>query len=314
MFEGFGMKDGPSLLGRKNRRQDMGPGYEASETNRLWKPARLAKVWKPLRVEGRVQPYQDFPGISMTLPAFSRRAGDALKDFLKPNGELLPLISDRGEYYFYNITTVIDALDVAKSKCTFWCDPPTTAVDIDYFAFHKRKLVGASIFRIIEMPIYTIVTQAFVERVNELGLNGFHFIKIWPFPPRTHWRDAAKRKDRTRKIAERGLKQHTLVVVLPLAGKKPSPAERKRIKRLEDDLDAQLAIRSLTAPFFGIYEGSDNLNNEFRLFASCPDVKKLVQKLRPWLEALDWGRRVRIVMRFGEMYDEDSKEETVEIR
>ncbi len=188
LFEGFALESAPSVLGRDSLDDDITPGFESSETVREWHPVYLAKLWTPPKVKGGVAPYQDFPGIDMVLPAFSRRACDVLKDFLEPNGELLPLDSKIGEYYFYNVTTVVDALDLAKSKCDFWCDPPTTAVEIDYFAFHEERLFGTSIFRIVELPIYTIVTKAFVNRVHDGGLHGFQFDKIWPFPEGVNWR------------------------------------------------------------------------------------------------------------------------------
>ena len=164
------MEEAPSVLGRGSLDEDITPGFDASETVREWHPVRLAALWEPPKVAGRVAPFQDFPGIDMVMPAFSRRACDALRDFLEPNGELLRLDSDRGEYYFYNITTVIDAIDLARSRCDFWCDPPTTATDIKYFAFHEERLVGTSIFRIVELPMYTIVTGAFVDRVHDCQL------------------------------------------------------------------------------------------------------------------------------------------------
>ena len=313
LFEGFGMSTSPSVLGRRNLREDISPGFGADENTRVWRVPRLAKLWQPPKVVGRVQAYQDFPGLGMTLPAFSQRACAALTDFLLPNGELLPLKSAQGEYYFYNITTVIDALDVNKSDCTFWCDPPTTAVDIDFFVFKKNMLKGASIFRIVEMPVFTLVTSSFVNRVYEAGLNGFHFIKIWPFPKGVNWRKESNRKEKMKRAATRSLKQNTVVVILPLTAAKPNASEKKKIKLLENDLDAQLAISHLAAPFFGQYEGSDNVDKEFRLFISCPDANKLLEKLSPWLNTLNWRRTVYVMKRFGEMHDESAAEEIIEL-
>jgi hypothetical protein len=253
-----------------------------------------------------VPPYNDFPGVSGTLPAFSKRACDALMDLLKPNGELLPLEYERGEYFFYNVTTVIDALDISKSKCRFWCDPPTTAAGISYFAFHEEKLARAPIFRIIEKPIYTLVTNEFVDRVSECGLNGFEFNKIWPLPKGTDWRIYNRKKKNAKpKISP---SKHTLLVILELSGQKPSAAEKKAIARIEDDLDAQLEMRSLNARYFGRYEGSDTVEDQFRIFICCPDVDALVNKLKPWLENLDWSGQTRVIKRYGEMRNSSAKE------
>jgi hypothetical protein len=232
LFEGFAMESAPSVLGRGGLRDDMRPGFEASESVREWRPVRLARLWKPPTVKGRVAPYQDFPGIDMVLPAFSRRACDALREFLEPNGELLLLNSTNGEYYFYNITTVLDVLDLARSRCDFWCDPPTTAVDIDYFAFHEEGLVGNSIFRVLELPIYAFVTDAFRDRVFDSGLHGFHFEKVWPYPPGVDWRLEAKKRG----ADVRHLRQHTIVIFLAFAGAEPSTDDSVRFASFADEL------------------------------------------------------------------------------
>lgn len=308
LFEGFAIVSAPSMLGRRNIEADITPGFRTSKEQRTWKVPRLSKVWKPPKVVGRVQPYQDFPGVDMILPAFSRRACDALRDFLEPNGELLPLESEVGEYYYYNITTVVDALDIKKSKCKFWCDPPTTAVSIDYFAFHEKKLAGRSVFRIIERPIMTIVTDQFVKRVHEAGLNGFQFNKIWPFPPGVNWeRQAVKQRRKTLKAQK--FRDNTLVIMLSLAGAKPKAKEKKYIKSLEDDLNAQLTVTTLDAPYFGSYEGSDIVDGEFRMFLTCPDADALERKLLPWLQAIDWPTEIYVMRRYGDMDDPDVPEE-----
>ena len=314
-FEGFAMEDAPSLLGRASLDDDLSPGFEITPTTRLWQVPRLAKLWKPLRVKGRVQPYQDFPGVNLVYPAFSKRACDALRDMLEPNGELLPLNSDCGEYYFYNIATVIDALDVANSKCFFFSERPSLAVRIDSFAFHEEKLAGGTIFRIVEWPIKTIVSNHFVDRVRDCGLNGFNFRKIWPLPKGVNWRLEDKRvkvaKPEHRDVL--ALKQQTVVLQLLLTGQKPNTAEKSHIKRIEDDLDAQLAVKSLDEPFFGVYEGSDIANGEFRVFLCCPDANRLVQKLDPWLRRIGWKSGLRVFKRFGDLRDVNAPEEAFEL-
>ncbi len=55
------------------------------------------------------------------------------------------------------------------------------------------------------------------------------------------------------------------------------------------------------------------VDGEARLFLSCPDADALVDKLWPWIEALDWPREIHVVKRAGDMYDEDAPEEVVEL-
>jgi hypothetical protein len=312
MFEGFGLVDEPSKLGRNSLREDMSPGFGASGLGREFKPARLSKLWTRPKVKGRVAPFQDFPGISLVLPAFSARACDALRSVLELNGELLPLESEVGEYYFYNITTFSNALDTDRSEGS-WCPRPTRAMSFTYFEFDRKKLSGLSIFRIYECPVMTIVTDGFVRMVYEAGLNGFRFRKIWPLPPGTNWQLEAKKKDQKQRTITQKLKKQTLVVILPLNAKKPSAVQKKKIKRLEDELDAQLVVTGLDAPYFGSYEGSDTVDNEFRIFISCPDVEALVRKLSLWLNSLNWEAPVHLMKRFGEMRDADAREELIAI-
>jgi hypothetical protein len=87
----------------------------------------------------------------------------------------------------FNITRIVDALDVDRSVCSFWCDPPTTAVDIEHFAFHTDALAGLSIFRLAHHVVRTVVSDEFVRRVEEHALLGFQFKKLWPLPEGTNW-------------------------------------------------------------------------------------------------------------------------------
>src|SRR2546427_8710208 len=74
-----------------------------------FKPRALLATWKPVKVQGRVRKFNDYPALGV-VPAFSDRAVNALRDFLEPNGELLPLDSDLGTYFAYNLLTTVDVL------------------------------------------------------------------------------------------------------------------------------------------------------------------------------------------------------------
>ena len=246
----------------------------------------------------------------MIFPAFSRRACDALRDLLEPNGELLPLDSKAGEYYFYNITTVIDALDLEKSRCAFWCDTPTTAVDIEFFAFHEERLSGTAIFRIIEQPIYTLVTKMFIDRVGDCELNGFHFEKVWPFPEGVNWRLEARQLQRSN---PHHLKRQSVLIQLMLSGRGPKPDELARFAALGDETDALLALDSLDSPYFGRYEGHEIARGEIRMFLSCPTAEALAAKLLPLLGRLNWKGKIFLTKRDGEVQDVEAKGVTHEV-
>jgi hypothetical protein len=316
IFEGFAFEippyKSPSLLGRETLEDDIEPGFGISNTERMWSPPRLKGKWHSPRVVGRVVPFNDYPCANTTYPVFSRRACESLREFLLPNGELLPVKSERGEFYFYNLTTVVDTLDVERSRCNFWPSRPMTAFSVEHFEFHASRLKGLSIFRIIDWPQVTLVSREFVDRVHDQGLNGFRFRKVWPLAQGENWR-MQDRGSVERKTAK-SLAQHTLVIIFRLAGRKPARAESKLIKQIEDELDAQLVIQYHNARFFGSYDGIDTVEGEIRLFVMCPDVDALVQKLLPWLRNLDWPRNVYLMKRYGEMYDEAAKEELIELK
>ncbi len=179
-FEGFGFVRGESIRGKGRLTWDFGPDPDDIRTKgRAWTVTLLAPIWTPQPVAGRVDPREDYPCVNLTIPAFSRRAVDALRAFLEPNGELLPLISRVGEYYVYNVTTVADILDHEKSDIEW---PPATRViarQIRRYECIPEKMAGLSIFRLVEEPHLTFVHQVFVDRVRQHGLQGFHFTRLW---------------------------------------------------------------------------------------------------------------------------------------
>jgi hypothetical protein len=178
-FEGFGFVRGESIRDRGRLTWDFSPD-DLQTKGRAWTITRMASIWTPQPVAGRVDPREDYPCVNLTIPAFSRRAVDALCDLLEPNGELLPLVSSVGEYYAYNITTVADILDHEKSDIEW---PPANRViarQIRHYECIPEKLAGLSIFRIVEQPHWTFVHQVFVDQVRQHRLNGFDFIRLYP--------------------------------------------------------------------------------------------------------------------------------------
>jgi hypothetical protein len=82
---------------------------------------------------------------------------------------------------------------------------------------------------------------------------------------------------------------------------------------MEEELDSQLAVAALDAPYFGSYEGHDIVEREYRMFLSCPDADALAKKLLPWLKKLHWPGKSHVLKRYGEMYNDKAKEKRVEI-
>src|SRR5260370_19682769 len=109
-YEGFGFISAQSLRNKARLSFDFDPDDIATK-GRAWTVTPMGTIWRPQPVEGRVYAFNDYPCVNLTIPAFSRRAVDVLRDLLEPNGELLPLVSSVGEYYAFNTTKVADILD-----------------------------------------------------------------------------------------------------------------------------------------------------------------------------------------------------------
>jgi hypothetical protein len=199
-YEGFGWGDRTkSLTGTHDATGDFVPIKVDGRPH----ARRLREVWRPKIVVGNVPSWNDYPTVGFTVPAFSRRAVDALRDLLEPNGELLPLISDAGEYYAYNITVFADVLDVEHSEIVWGLDYKFIS-SITRHEFHADRLNGLSIFSLPQMVLSYYVTNEFVERIREHRLNGFDVPKVWPLPPGADWWELSLTQNaaRQKKVAE----------------------------------------------------------------------------------------------------------------
>lgn len=146
----------------------------------------LKSEWRPLEImavdtDEELAQFGDFAMLG-TIPVFSERAAVALANVLETNGELLPL-SHRGTQYFaYNVTTVVEALDGERAKVRRFSTG--RIMTVEQFAFRLECLHGLMIFKIPELLRgYVFVTDAFVDRIAKEGLQGFQFQEIWSGVP-----------------------------------------------------------------------------------------------------------------------------------
>ncbi|WP_444957439.1 imm11 family protein [Microbulbifer sp. ZKSA002] len=307
-FEGFGLEniDEPSVLGRNDLLEDITPGYEVTANESDWNPVVLKDKWLAPKVEGRVSSFQDYPGLDFIYPAFSERACTVLQDLLEPYGELLPLDAVNGKYYFYNILSVQDALNRNLSRCKYWCDPPTSAIDIDYFAFDKDRLLDIPIFRIYDLPEMVIVSGKFVNRVMENDLKGFSFTKIWPLSPNIDWHDQKPMNLKGLESNELlNLKRQTLIVMVTLSDEMLDIEKSEMVSAIQDEIDSHLMLLDVESNYFGSLEGVDVINSQARFFLSCPDSEKLLRNLLPLLKMAKWGE-VDVVLSQGYMHDSNA--------
>ncbi len=140
------------------------------------------KTWRTGRETFRFDPDNlpkgDMASFDTPIPIFHPRAVDALAEFLEPNGELLPISCQGEEYFMFNVTRLVDALDEKHSDVDRFDDG--RVMDIDRWAFLNEKLVGETVFKLRQDPLgWVYVTDPFVKRVLETGLRGFRFPLVW---------------------------------------------------------------------------------------------------------------------------------------
>jgi len=308
-FHGFVWPDAPSLLGLKEIFFD----FEEENGDKLtWQPRRLQSVWKPLKVRGPVNAFNDYPCLELVTPVFSRRAVDALGTMLSDHGELLPLITDVGEYFAYVCLAKLDVLDLKKSRVLRPSEPGATAFDIEYFAFKEKQLPDAAIFRVPEHPGIYLVSDAFQKRAEEAALNGMTFIKVWPLPENSDWgmEEAARRK----KSKAVKLVGESLILRLRLKQPLPSPKEKRLASDIEQSLRSELHVSSLEQRYWGSVDVSELEDGEYRVFCSCPSCDQLTDHLSDWFESVVWENDFDIVKRYGHLYDKKAKEKRIQIR
>ena len=294
-FEGFGSNASPSFLGRDSITEDFMP--EGIGADR--RASDLGRVWKPIRVSGRVRRENDYPCMNLIVPVFSAKAVEALRDLLEPHGELLPLESPAGEYHAYHATTLLHALDRDASEVTWFDDAPSSgdirAICVDTYVFHPDALGSAPIFRIPEDAATLLVTDEFRCRAESAGLRGLVFRPLWS--------DGAEAEAPP---SEAGAAANPMAqsVHLYLESGADSSAN---VDAVLDRLD-QLLVREMDQPHTGNVEGHERVGGAVRVVLSCPEAKRLAEVLARWLHDERPTERMRIVARRGSFDDLEAEE------
>jgi hypothetical protein len=312
LFAGFdGFDDESSLLGTESIYDVFKP-----ENSRLlrWKPREFGEKWQPRSVFGPVRPFNDFPRMGIYTLMFSQRAVDALRCFLGDNGELLPLKSNVGAYYAFNLRKKSTAFNSEKSKFTVFKGMETSNA-IDFYSFHETKLKNHSIFRLKESPTGVYVTDRFRARVEQASLNGFDFVKVWPLPRGVSWvkEDTARKRGRVKTQSD--LQGQSMHIKLKIGGKSVSVAEMKMSKTIYEKVRSFLANqKSISDPYLGTIESTDQDNDDLIIVLSCPDVDALALAIQPLLVKARWLNKVKLVKRYGTFWQNRLKEVTLSIR
>lgn len=135
------------------------------------------------------KPFPDYAGLyGGGRGLFSCRARSHLDGILRRFGQLFPVDCDVKEYFLYNVTTVVDALDRDHSRLEYFPQlrrekeaglPLYVRMVFEYW-FHEDRLAGVDIFKLPEFnETRTYVSERFVQTVSDGGLTGFSFEKVW---------------------------------------------------------------------------------------------------------------------------------------
>ncbi|MHC4717312.1 MAG: imm11 family protein [Planctomycetota bacterium] len=118
----------------------------------------------------------------------SPRAVEALEGILARHGQLFPVSTSAGEYFAYNVTTMVDALDREHSVLEMRpqlrrereAGLPRRVHHVKQHWFHADRLEGIDIFKLPEFPWTEVyVSDRFVRAAEQTLLTGFRFERLW---------------------------------------------------------------------------------------------------------------------------------------
>ncbi len=304
----------PSLIGNEYLYED----FDGRNPGRLdWEPVPLAGLWKPCRLLGKVQPYHDYPAPGSQTAIFSHRAVETLKDLLLPSGEILPAITETGEFYAYNILHKSDAFDVEKSIAVFDTSlGKETAISIERYELRPEKIGNHAIFRLREDPTSIMVTDRFKDRVDNVGLNGFFFAKIWPLATDERWEDLETRKRKADRQAVRALKGQCITILLSTEKAEATKEEEDQGLKLVEDLSGLLVSQatSLNIECLGAIDYLEPFRGKLGIHICCPDVDRVMPVIAPWLNALNWPNAVELDRYYGSRFERTTRKVRVKIK
>lgn len=148
-----------------------------------WRPVRMKRLKRS--EQGQTLKPSDFPSCSGgDMLILSRAAKEKIGAELERFGELLPLACDEGEFWVFNVTSVVDGLDESRSQVLRASDTGAVLM-IRTHAFRPSELARAEVFKLpqtLRGLIY--VTRSFLEKVQGAGLAGLEFEQLWPLDER----------------------------------------------------------------------------------------------------------------------------------
>jgi len=269
-------EDAPSFVGNESVYDDFLPERfpEISGTTMI---ASLANVWRPSVAICEVRPFIDFTMIGDSIPVFSQRAFNALKDFLLPNGECLPTPLP---YLVFNCRTLVDVLEREHSELYYSSPKNQFPCRIDKYVPKEDSLNELSIFRIVHAPWKIFVTEKFREACIRSGLFGPMFVKLWPLPDSRSWREEELEElDKAMLVSTPSgpRRVNTSMLMLNIVG-----MEEAEAMSLSDELDGQLfqIDKSVDGPFLGNVSDITFHSKDLKIEFTTPQPAALSE----WLE------------------------------
>jgi len=134
-------------------------------------------------------PQSDSPGFLPGIPILSRRAVTILKPLISLHGEFLPINCREQELYAFNVTTVVDGLDLENSDYETFRASNNIMV-VNKYVFISSAVEGLPIFKIVHIPRGVVfVNDDFVDLVHRNSLTGFLFTPaafgdLYYYPPK----------------------------------------------------------------------------------------------------------------------------------
>lgn len=121
--------------------------------------------------------YGDCLSLATHIPVFSERAVRTLKPSIGQCGEFLPITTDAdiGQYYAYNVTYIVNALDLSKCVVKYY-KSSGRIMDVPMPVFTTSILGKTTIFKEGVLSLKDVfVTEVFRKMITKAELKGFMF-------------------------------------------------------------------------------------------------------------------------------------------
>ncbi len=143
-----------------------------------WQPFKVIRHYS--RPDNMTKPLGDRAVLNSLLDpmVLSRRALNALLPHIGHLGQTLPIEFDECEYQLFNVTNVVDALDIENAEVRYFKDGGFNRVIL--YAFKPEAVRDQLLFKIPQQPSgFAFCTDRFVKIVQDAKLTGFGFEQLW---------------------------------------------------------------------------------------------------------------------------------------